>query len=302
MPERKRSFLFDKSLRFLLSSSTGHVVCDERRKNLELSEFEVVLFCASVCLILRNWGPWYGAIATVGGLETTPPQIVLLVTAPLACLVLLLTCLLTLSATTVRGHALYIGLYLALGAACLGGFTRVAPFLGISARDDVLERGNSAAAVAVTGALVGSCCAFAGANIGNGPGVEAVSFSAILSLALFVAVWFALEFLTHISEAVTVDRDAGAGIRLCGFLVGAGLLSGWSVAGDWISAVVTVRDFAKSGWPAISLGALTVVVEWLRARTGISDLVGAKLRPSIVIAVMYVSLAVAWVVARGVHS
>ena len=196
-------------------------------KNLELPDLEIFAFIASVFLTLKGWWTWYGDIASVNRLRAPVSKRLVLLTAPLVCLALTLIALTKLAATAVRNDALYISFYLLVGAGWLGGVTLIFPFLGISARDDVLERGNRAASWAVTGALTGASCSFAGANVGNGPGVEAVLFSAVLSSALFIGLWLGMDLLTSISDAITVDRDERAGIRLGGLLLGIGLLSGW---------------------------------------------------------------------------
>lgn len=240
---------------------------------------------------------WYGDIVSVNRLRVPVSKRFILLTAPLVCLLLVLVVLTKLAAATVRSDPLYVGFYLLVGAGWLGGVTLIFPFLGISARDDVLERGNQAASLGVTGALFGASCSFAGANIGNGPGVGAVLFSAFLSSALFVGVWFAMDFLTSISDAITVDRDEGAGARLAGFLVGTGILSGWSVAGDWVSASATFKDFAASSWPAMLLTSLVVTVELALRKAHFA----VKKVPSIVIATAYGALALVWIAVRGLH-
>jgi len=269
-------------------------------KNLELPDLEIFAFIASVFLTLKGWWTWYGDIASVNRLRAPVSKRLVLLTAPLVCLVLILIALTKLAATTVRSDALYISFYLLVGAGWLGGLTHIFPFLGISARDDVLERGNRAASWAVTGALTGASCSFAGANVGNGPGVEAVLFSALLSSALFIGLWLGMDLLTSISDAITVDRDERAGIRLGGLLLGIGLLSGWSVAGDWVSASATLKDFGASAWPAILLTGVAVGVEAVFRRASVH--LSAKTIPSVVISAVYVGLALAWVVSRGVHS
>ncbi|MGA2810626.1 MAG: hypothetical protein ABSG16_04450 [Candidatus Acidiferrum sp.] len=264
-----------------------------------MSEFEVVVFFVSLLFLLKSWGAWYGDVFTVNDFLVAPRQVFVLLTTPLFCLALLLVCLLTLAATTVRREFSYVAFYVVCGMAWLGGMKYVFPFLGISSRDDVLERGNVAACWATAGALLGSLCTFAGANIGNGPGCEVVLFSAVLSSALFFGVWLGLECGTRISETITVDRATGAGIRLGGFLVGVGILSGWSVAGNWVSARDTLKDFAISLWPAICIGELAILVERLRARTQFDD---AEVGVSMLVATLYAGLALLWALARGVHS
>ena len=284
----------------VLGSRTGNVSSNLGRKNSELPDLEIFAFIASVFLSLKGWWTWYGDIASVNRLRAPVSKRLVLLTAPLVCLALILIALTKLAATTVRNDGLYISFYLLVGAGWLGGATLIFPFLGISARDDVLERGNRAASWAVTGALTGASCSFAGANVGNGPGVEAVLFSAVLSSALFIGLWLGMDLLTSISDAITVDRDERAGIRLGGFLLGIGLLSGWSVAGDWVSASATLKDFVISAWPAMLLAAVAVGVEVLFRKASVH--LSAKTSLSLVISAVYVGVSLVWVVSRGVNS
>jgi uncharacterized membrane protein YjfL (UPF0719 family) len=291
---------FAKFNNSVLGSRTVNVSSDLGRKNLELPDLEIFAFIASVFLSFKGWSTWYGDIVSVNRLRAAVSKRLVLLTAPLVCLALILIALTKPAATTVRNDGLYISFYLLVGAGWLGGATLIFPFLGISARDDVLERGNRAASWAVTGALTGASCSFAGANVGNGPGVEAVLFSAVLSSALFIGLWLGMDLLTSISDAITVDRDERAGIRLGGFLLGIGLLSGWSVAGDWVSASATLKDFVISAWPAMLLAAVAVGVEVLFRKASVH--LSAKTSPSLVVSAVYVGVSLVWVVSRGVHS
>jgi uncharacterized membrane protein YjfL (UPF0719 family) len=284
----------------VLSPRARHVLCEQRWINLELADFEIPTFIVSVFLSLKSWSAWYGDLVRVNRLRVPIHQRSILFGAPLLSLGFIFSILRKLAATDVRGDPLYIAFYLLVGAAWVGGATLVFPFLGISARDDILERGNIASEWAVVGALAGISCSFAGANIGNGSGVAAVVFSSILSSGLFLALWFALDFLTSVSDAITIDRTKGAGIRLAGFLLGLGLLSGWSVAGDWGSASATLKDFVLSSWPAVVLTIVAVFVELALQRSSIH--ISERTISSAFISAVYVGLAVAWVAALGVHS
>jgi hypothetical protein len=73
--------------------------------------------------------------------------------------------------------------------AALGISGQLLSFLGVSARDDVLERRNSAALIAVVGALLGAILCIAGGNIGEGPGVEVVIASAGTALCVWFVLW-----------------------------------------------------------------------------------------------------------------
>jgi hypothetical protein len=88
-----------------------------------------------------------------------------------------------------------------------------------------------------------------------------VAFSAGLSTVGFLGLWALTEWLTGISELVTVERAGGAGLRLGGFLAGTGMILGRSVAGDWVSAQATVRDFIGMAWPALLLALAAVTIE-----------------------------------------
>jgi uncharacterized membrane protein YjfL (UPF0719 family) len=264
-----------------------------------LANLEIFAFIASIFLALKGWTSWYGQILRVTRLASPMRWRVPLLIAPLFCAALLIVALRTLAARDVRGDVLYLAFYLLLGAGWVGGMTLLFPFLGVSARDDVLERGNRSASWAVGGALIGATCSFAGANIGNGPGIEAVLFSAVLSSGLFVLLWIGLDALTSLSEAITVDRDTGAGIRLGGFLIGLGIVSGWAVAGDWVSATATLKDFLWSSWPAIVLSGIAVLIELVWRQKSRRP---SKASLSATIALAYIILASVWVVAHGGHS
>lgn len=262
-----------------------------------MSNLDAIVFAVSVSLTLTGWVTWYRDVISVNRLRGLRPQRLVLSSIPLVCLLFLTLVLRKLSAETVRDDPLYFAFYSFLGAGWLGSATLLFPFLGISARDDALERSNTSAVWAIAGALLGMSSSFAGANIGNGPGVEAVLFSAFLSSVLFFMLWFGVDVLTLISERITVERDESAGIRMGGFLLSIGLLSGWSVAGDWTSASATLKDFALSSWPAILLAAIAVVLESIFRRTNRKL---PKVVPSF-ISLFYISTAVYWVAAQGFH-
>ncbi len=265
-----------------------------------MSTFEILVLFASILLAFKGWVIWYRDIVSVNRLTVSFPQRFPLLIAPVLSALVIVGTLAKLAATDVRANFLYIGFYLVIGAGWLAGITLLLPFLGVSARDDVLERSNNAASWTLTGALLGASCSFAGANVGNGPGVEAVLFSALLSTALFLLLWVGMDAFTSISEAITIDRDTGAGIRLGGLLLGVGIISGWAVAGDWVSAAATLKDFFQSSWPAILLTGLAVLVEivWAKNSRKKSSSVG----PSKMVGLAYIAVASVWVIARGVHS
>lgn len=226
-----------------------------------MSGDEVFMLIASAIVALTSWGVWYIAPALVRSVGRRPPAWRLLRLTPLGAAALLWVVLRNAASFDVRDDPRYLTFYLVLGAAWVGVWIRWLAVAGISTRDDVVERRNGSAALAVTGALLGITLSYAGGNIGDGPGWWVVVFSAALATpALFVA-WMLLEAVSGVSDTVTVDRDPSAGLRLGGFLIACGLILGRSVAGDWVSAEATVRDFAATAWPVIVLVVVAAVVE-----------------------------------------
>ena len=264
-----------------------------------MSDDEVGVLIISIIVTIVSWGTWYIAPAFVRRVGPPPWGSVLLQLTPLAAGGMLWLVLRTASAHDVRDDPTYLFLYLVLGAAWVGVWIRLLAMTGISRRDDVVERSNSSAALAVAGAMLGITLCYAGGNIGDGPGWWVVVFSAGLATIAFFAVWMVLETVTGVSDTVTVDRDPSGGLRLAGFLVACGVILGRGAAGDWVSAEATVRDFALTAWPVIVLVVIAVIVERLARPTPVSP------RPALVPygifpALLYIAGAVYQVMRIGV--
>jgi len=264
-----------------------------------LESFEAFVLIASAIVAAQQWFSWYRDIFTINLLCAPARQRVILSITPLFCMAILFVALRKLGDDTVRHNSFYLFFYLLLGAAWLAGMAAIFPLLGVSARDDALERANNSASWAASGMLLGSTFCFAGANIGNGPGVEAVLFSGLLATGLFLLLWFLVEWFASFSEEITVERNLGAGIRLAGFLTAIGLICGWAVAGDWVAATATLKDFARSCWPAIFLSVIATVFEASRKNKKMQPSDGAA--GSLALAFVYVASASAWVIAHGVR-
>ena len=196
-----------------------------------MSGDEIVVFLATVILSLVFWIPWTLENLRVGHHRAGRGW---LNAAPLASGAALCAVLLGFASYDVQDDPVYVVFYMSMGAAWVGLAVRVVlPYLGLSARDDVLERGNVAAAYAMGGAVLGLTLCFAGGNIGDGPGWWVVVFSALLSTGAFFISWFFLDKLTRLADVVTIDRDPAAGLRLAAFFAGSGLILGRAVAGNW---------------------------------------------------------------------
>lgn len=232
-----------------------------------MSGDEVAISLFSMVVAGLTWAAWYAQPRLIRRLRPADTARRLLDMAPILSAAVLLGVLKVLSAHDVRDDIRYLGLYFLLGAAWVGLSAFCIPVSGISARDDVAERGNSSAAWVIAGGVLGITLCFAGGNIGDGPGWWVVVFSAGLATAgLFVA-WLLLEALSGVSDTVTIERDPSAGIRVGAYLVACGLLLGRAVAGDWVSAQATLSDFCANAWPVLVLLTVAVLLERLARPT-----------------------------------
>lgn len=162
----------------------------------------------------------------------------------------------------VRASTFYVLGYLAMGVIWVFGSVKfLGTFVDIRLQEDVREHNNLAAAVLIGALALAVTFAFAGGNIGDGPGWWVVVFSAVLSTLLVYGVAWAVSFFTDGEERITVDHDMATAIRLGSALIGAGLIAGRSVAGNWISVEGTVADWARTGWPVAIIAIAAVLIE-----------------------------------------
>jgi hypothetical protein len=174
-----------------------------------------------------------------------------LVISPIICLTIIYFVLQNWSdPQTVRGHADYVSLFMAGGALWVLGSLVLARMMGISARDDAIERRNPAATAVIVGAMLGHTLCYAGSNIGSGSTIWTTLLPAIVASGTLMVLWMLIELVTRVSEAITIDRDISCAFALAGFLVFSGLDLGWAMSGDWHDWQSTLVDFARRGWPA----------------------------------------------------
>ena len=161
----------------------------------------------------------------------------------------------------VAGHVEYLLLFLAGAAAWFWLTVTALAALGIHFRYDAVEAGNRAAAISVAGATLATSLIYAGGNIGAGPTIwTTILPAAAASLALAV-LWLIVEAVTHVADAVTIDRDAASGIRIAGWAVATAIVLGRSVAGDWTGWDATLSDALGLGWPAVVLAAVMIALQ-----------------------------------------
>ena len=232
-----------------------------------MSGDEVLAVIVSGFLALIAWLRWYWQISLVRSVGPGARTGLPLSLAPPVCAALLFVVLRRFASQDVRDSGTYLTFYLIMGAAWVGVSARLLPWFGVSPKLDALERRNMAAAWVVAGALVGLTLAFAGGNVGNGPGWWVVVFAAGLASTALFAGWALVQLATGTAESVTIERDTATGVRLAGLLTAAGLVLGRAAAGDWVSARATVRDFVSVGWPVLLLFAVEVLLHRLSRPT-----------------------------------
>ncbi len=228
-----------------------------------MSDDEGVVLLFSLGLVGFTFRFWLLPCFSVRQLARGGPPRGLILAWPLFCLAVLYSILRAAAASDVRDSGLYMAFYLVLGAAWLGLGHRVLEGVQLSLRDDVLERANPAAAWAVLGGQLGLTLAYAGANIGDGPGWWVVVYCAGLSSGGLLLLWWVLDWVTRIGFHISVDRDLASGQRAFALLVGGGLILGRAAAGDWRGAGPAAWDFLFTCAPALALFALGALLQWM---------------------------------------
>jgi uncharacterized membrane protein YjfL (UPF0719 family) len=219
---------------------------------------EVLVLVGGTLVSLRAGLSWYASLLCAGAPRRRKnwPMRWGLGALPVVLLVFLAWVLHWGAAREVRENRDYIALFVALGGAWLVAAARATAWLGISARDDAIERSNSSAAVAFAGALVGVMIVFAFANLGEGETIWTTIGPAALGTVTCLVLWGGHQALSRAADAITIDRDMASGLRFAGMVIGTGLILGRSVAGDYESAAGTFRDLWRQGWPSLPLVAL----------------------------------------------
>src|SRR5437660_1146041 len=165
-------------------------------------------------------------------------------------------------ATEIRANAGEV-LFLTFGGAVwLTVATKLFPWLGLSFRDDAVERRNIAALAALCGAVTAVAIIYAGGSLGEGPSFMNNFFSATVGTAGWFALWILLESGARVSRSVAEERNLASGLRLGGFLLAIGLMLGRAAAGNWHSEAATIQGIIHDGWPAAVLWGIALLVEW----------------------------------------
>jgi hypothetical protein len=221
--------------------------------------------------------------------------------APPLCMILLLPVLLHLTSHEVIEYHGYVLLFLLAGVVWLAIAIGIATLLGISLRDDAIERRNPAAATVHCGAMLGLTCAYAGANVGEGATIWMTFGPAVLATLAWAGAWLVYQVVTDVADAVTLERDLPSALRLAGLLVAIGLLLGRAVAGDYESAERTLHDLFVQAWPVVPLTLAAAVIQWAvrptpaRRSTSIA-------RHALLPTAIYLAVAICWMLLLGAPS
>jgi hypothetical protein len=166
--------------------------------------------------------------------------------------------------------------------------------LGLDVLEHGVEGGNPAALCAGLGLTIGATLATAGANVGRGPTEATTLGPMFLAVGGLMTLWAAFSVITGSVAAVTVDRDLPSGLRMAALLVALGLIFGRSVAGDWVSVRLTLRDYLQQGLlSAATLLGVAAVIEFLERPTRRRPFTSV-VRSGVGAAALYLGFAVAW--------
>jgi uncharacterized membrane protein YjfL (UPF0719 family) len=216
-------------------------------------------FVAAIVTIVAAFR-WYLPLARVTRFGQRPGVRPLLAITPVVAMLALLVVLVCWSdPKSVQGHPDYILLFLAGGGAWLFVASVASSVLGVSPRDDAIERGNLAAAIACAGALGGATAIYAFANVGAGPTIWTTIAPAIVATAVWLALWFVVELLGRPGEAIALDRDVASALRHAAYLLASGIVLGRAVAGNWTSWQGTWHDFVRQARPVAALAVFAIV-------------------------------------------
>jgi hypothetical protein len=109
--------------------------------------------------------------------------------------------------------------------------------------------------------------AYAGSNVGNGPTIWTTLLPGLVATVILLGLWVMLELTGGARDAITIDHDLAAAVRVAGMLIGCGAILGRAMAGDWHGYGETWAEFIRLGWPVLPLVAFTAAMNRLSAPT-----------------------------------
>jgi hypothetical protein len=227
-----------------------------------MEDFDSFLLLTAVVAAGYFWVRWYFSTLSVNQMVANENYRLPYLIIPVIAGALLWVVLANGADPYVRSHSGYFFLYWTGGLAWVGLLKWFLPFIGFSARDE-LERRNIGSLMVVSGAILGLTFAYAGGNVGEGPGSWVVMLCVAVSSFGFYAVWVLMEGFTQVSETVTVERDLAGALRLTCFLIALGLIMGAAVSGDWIDTQDFWIAFFARAWPALAMMIFAILIEYV---------------------------------------
>jgi hypothetical protein len=211
------------------------------------------LVCAGVVSIVLLI-PYYWQLCRISALGSRLSLRAWLAVCPPLCLLLIYFVLQNYSdPDQVRGHEDYVTLFMCGGAAWVWIAAAMLPLLGISLRDDALERNNAAATLLALGVMVANTVCYAMANIGRGPTIWTTIVPALMASATLWIGLFAIQLIVGFSDTIALDRDLPTAVTLVVYLIASSAILGWAAAGDWHDWPSTFSDFGLRASPVIAV-------------------------------------------------
>ena len=198
------------------------------------------------------------------------------------------------AASDVRPSAMYVFLYIMMGFGVTAINTFALRVFGWRIAD-MFERRNNAAHTLFYTATIASSLAFAGANIGDGPGFYVVLLCTGLSHVALWSIAVVHAAFNRTAYRILVDHDRGIAFRFGCMLVAIGAILGRAVAGDWPGYAATLVDFMRVGWPAL----LFLVFDTILARFTLTREIDGGLWADRATGVIYLVIAAAYLFVMG---
>jgi hypothetical protein len=260
----------------------------------EMGDDEVMAMLGSLATGLYAAGLWYMRGFGISRLGAPPGSRTLLLVLPLIALAGLWRTLASFAALDVREDARYQFLFVAMGTIWVFVLPRALSFIGVSYRDDALERRNQAAATAIAGTVAGLGILFAGSNMGEGPSIWNTVETAIAATALLFAAVLVLALVTRVGDTIAIERDLSSGVRFAGWIAASGVVLGRASAGDWAGTDAMLADLTRIGWPVAVLLVFAVALE-LTLRPKVSAPQPSVVTAGVVPALGFVAVSLAYV-------
>jgi hypothetical protein len=260
----------------------------------EMGEDEVFAMLGSLVIGVIAAGIWYARGLGITRLGAPPGSRTLLLLLPPIALLGLQRVLTAFAAVDVREDGRYQFLFVAMGSIWVFVLPRALAIIGVSYRDDALERRNVAASTAIAGTVLGLTILFAGSNMGEGPSIWNTVETAIAATAMLFAAVLILALATSIGDTIAVERDLSSGVRFAGWIAASGVVLGRASAGDWMGEDAMIADLVSVGWPVAVFLAVAVAVE-LTLRPKVSAPQPNVVTAGVVPAAVYLAVSLAYV-------